>query len=65
MIRRLNESLLNLDKLNEEKRKLHDKLIEQMKFVRDLHKETGGDAAGDDVGSFVSDELKLAYKNEK
>jgi hypothetical protein len=28
LIRRLNESLLNLDKLNEEKRKLHDKLIE-------------------------------------
>ena len=61
MNRRLNESLLDLDRLNEEKRKIHDKLIDQMTFVRDLNKACGGDAAG----MFVSEELKLAYKMEK
>lgn len=59
--RRLNESLLDLDRLNEEKRKIHDKLIDQMTFVRDLNKACGGDANG----LFVSEELRFAYKQEK
>jgi hypothetical protein len=35
-----------------------------MKFVRDLNKATGGDNL-EDVTSYVSDELKQSYKNER
>ena len=34
LIKRLNEHLLELDKMNEEKRTLSTQLIEQIKFVR-------------------------------
>ena len=62
LIRRLNDSLMELDVLNEEKRKIHDSLIEQTKFVRDLDAATGG---GDDLNGLVSLDIKLAHKKEK
>jgi hypothetical protein len=53
LIKRLNDSLFDLDRLNEEKRKVHDRLVEQIAFVKDLHKATEG-ASTDDLNSIVS-----------
>lgn len=53
LIKRLNEGLMQLDGINEEKRKMHDSLLEQIKFVRDLHAATGGDS-GSDLNNLIS-----------
>jgi hypothetical protein len=49
---------MELDGINEEKRKLNDSLLEQIKFVRDLQAATGG-VSGADLNSMVSAEFKL------
>ena len=64
LIQRLNEGLMELDGINEEKRKLNDSLLEQIKFVRDLQAATGG-VSGADLNSMVSAEFKLQFNKEK
>ena len=51
LIQRLNDSLMHLDRLNQEKSSLSEKLIDQIKFVRDLQKET---AKGDNLEGVVN-----------
>ena len=36
LIQKLNDSLVQLDQINQDKSELSNKLIEQLKFVRDL-----------------------------
>jgi hypothetical protein len=64
LVQKLNDALIKLDGLNTNKRLLSQKLVEQIQFVRDLHKATGG-AGVDDIQSIVSDEIKNEYKREK
>lgn len=64
LVQRLNESLLELDKLNGEKRALHEKLIEQTKFVRDLNRETNG-ASVEDLNSLMKDESRSVLQKSK
>jgi len=62
LIQRLNESLLHLDKLNQEKNQLSNKLIEQIKFVRDLQRETG---KAEDLNDVVNENMKEDLRKEK
>jgi len=59
---KLNEALIELDEMNSNKRLLSDKLVETMKFVRDLER---GVLHGDDIESIVSDKIRNEYKREK
>ena len=60
LIKQLNESLLKLDHLNEDKRKVHEKLLEQIKFCRDLQKAAGSG----DLNSMIGEDVKLCYNQE-
>ena len=62
LIQRLNDALVALDRLNQEKGVLSAKLMELLKFVREVTRET---QKGDDLNGVVSDELKSEYKNGK
>ncbi|CDW80517.1 UNKNOWN [Stylonychia lemnae] len=62
LIQKLNDSLLQLDKLNQEKATLSNELIEILKFVRDMQRET---QKGEDLGGVVSDELRSELRSEK
>jgi len=42
LMQKLNDALVKLDALNTTKRQMSEKLVEQIQFVRDLHKATGG-----------------------
>ena len=61
-MQKLNEALMQLDDANYNKRLLSDKLVEQMKFVRDLER---GVLHGDDIESIVSEKIRNEYKREK
>ena len=62
LIQKLNEALIRLDHLNEDKRELSDRLVEQIKFVRDLERAV---LHGDDIEGVVSEQMKTDYKREK
>ena len=62
LIQKLNKALIQLDKQNEVKRELNDKLLEQVRFVRDLQIAA---SKGEDIGSIVSDQMKSDFQREK
>ena len=64
LIQKLNDALMRLDTLNQSKREISSKLLEQIQFVRDLQKATG-EAGMDDLNSIVSDQYKNEYNREK
>lgn len=62
LIQKLNDALVQLDKLNQEKLSLSNKLIELLKFIREISRETqkadGVEALGGVVSQQVRDELR-------
>ena len=58
----MNDALVQLDKLNLEKTELSNRLIDQIKFVRDLTRET---QKGEDLNGVVNENLKGDMKREK
>ena len=52
LIQKMNKALIQLDKQNSTKRELGEKLLEQVKFVRDLQIAA---SKGDDIGGVISD----------
>ena len=62
MIQKLNRALIKLDKQNSTKRELGDKLLEQVKFVRDLQRAASN---GDDISGVVSTQMKVDFQREK
>ena len=58
----MNRVLIKLDKQNSTKRELGEKLLEQVKFVRDLQIAA---SKGDDIGGVISDQLKSDFQREK
>ena len=58
----MNDALVELDKLNLEKTELSNRLIDQIKFVRDLTRET---QKGEDLNGVVNENLKGDMKREK
>ena len=62
LIRRLNESIRELDRLNQEKGELNDKLISLFKFTRDVERQT---LRSDDLMTVVDESLKEELKSEK
>ena len=62
LIQKLNKALVKLDKLNSHKKEIGNKLLEQVKFVRDLQRAA---ANGDDIGGIVSIQMKSDFKREK
>jgi hypothetical protein len=53
---------MKLDKLNTNKREMSNKLVEQIKFTRDLERAV---LHGDDIEGIVSDQMKADYRREK
>lgn len=64
LVKRLNEHLLQLDKLNEEKRTLSQKLIDQIRFVRDLQSQLGT-ADNGHVTEVIDKDLENQFRREK
>ena len=62
LIRRLNEAIKELDRLNQEKGELNDKLISLFKFSRDVERQT---LRSDDLMTVVDESLKEELKIEK
>ena len=62
LIQKMNKALIKLDKQNSTKRELGEKLLEQVKFVRDLQIAA---SKGDDIGGVISDQLKSDFQREK
>lgn len=62
LIQRLNDSLVQLDRLNQERGGLSNKLIEMLKFVRDMQRET---QKGEDLSGVVNDDLRSELRAEK
>ena len=62
LIQKLNDSLIKLDRLNFAKKDLQERLIEQIKVVRDLEKALHH---GDDVDGIVDSKMKSEFKREK
>ena len=62
LIQKLNRALIKLDKQNTEKRELGEKLLEMVKFVRDLQKAASN---GDDIDGVVSTQMKVEFQREK
>ena len=58
----MNKALIKLDRQNSTKRELGEKLLEQVKFVRDLQIAA---SKGDDIGGVISDQLKSDFQREK
>ena len=58
LIQKMNKALIKLDKQNSTKRELGEKLLEQVKFVRDLQIAA---SKGDDIGGVISDQLKSDF----
>ena len=58
LIQKLNRALIKLDKQNTEKRELGEKLLEMVKFVRDLQKAASN---GDDIDGVVSVQMKVEF----
>lgn len=55
LIKRLNDTLVELDRLNQEKCELNDKLISVFKFNRDMERHT---LRSDDLETVVDESLK-------
>lgn len=64
IIKKLNEYLLQLDKLNEEKRLLSGHLIQQIKFVRDLQSQLGTSDNGH-INDIIDQDLEQQFRQEK
>ena len=62
LIQKLNRALLKLDKQNEAKKDLSEKLLQMVKFVRDLQRAA---SSGDDIEGVVSSQMKTDFKREK
>ena len=62
LIQKLNKALIKLDKQNQSKRELGEKLLEQVKFVRDLQRAASN---GDDIEGVVSTQMKSDFQREK
>ena len=62
LIQKLNKALIKLDKQNQTKRELGEKLLEQVKFVRDLQRAASN---GDDIEGVVSTQMKSDFQREK
>ena len=62
LIRRLNDAIKDLDRLNQEKADLNDKLISLFKFSRDVERHT---LRSDDLMTVVDESLKEELKSEK
>ena len=62
ILQKLNEALIKLDKLNTNKREMSNRLVEQIKFTRDLEPAV---LHGDDIEGIVSEQMKSDYKREK
>jgi len=58
----MNKALIKLDRQNATKRELGEKLLEQVKFVRDLQ---AASANGDDISGVVSVQMKTDFQREK
>ena len=58
LIQKLNKALIKLDKQNQTKRELGEKLLEQVKFVRDLQRAASN---GDDIEGVVSTQMKTDF----
>lgn len=64
LVKRLNAHLLELDKMNEEKRRLSQNLIDQIRFVRDLQGQLGT-ADNGHVTEVIDKELEGHFRREK
>ena len=62
LIQKMNRALIRLDKQNTAKRELGEKLLEQVKFVRDLQLAASN---GDDIAGVVSTQMKIDFQREK
>jgi len=63
-MKELNRRLLELDQINEERRKLSEQLISQIKFVRDLQASLGT-ADNGNISEVVDKELEKQFRKEK
>ena len=61
-MQQLNAALLELDAMNTEKRTTSYKLIDTIKFVKDLEK---GISSGENLDEIVSAKIKQEYRREK
>jgi hypothetical protein len=64
LIKKLNETLLLLDEMNEEKRTLSTQLINQIKFVRQLQSNLGTSDNGH-ITEVIDKDLEAQFKREK
>jgi len=64
MVKKLNEKIVELDKLNEEKRTLSDKLLTQIKFVRSLQAQLGT-ADNGEITEIIDKNLEEQFRKEK
>jgi hypothetical protein len=64
LIKKLNENLIVLDKMNEEKRLLSTQLINQIKFVRQLQSSLGT-ADNGHIAEVIDKDLEHQFKKEK
>ena len=64
LIKKLNENLLELDKMNEEKRSLSMTLIDQIKFLRQLQSNLGTSDNGH-LNDVIDKDLEAQFKKEK
>ena len=62
LIKRLNEAIRELDRMNQEKGELNEKLIILFKFSRDVERQT---LRSDDLMTVVDESLKEELKCEK
>ena len=64
LVKKMNEKVKELDQLNEEKRTLSAKLIEQIKFVRNLQAQLGTSDNGH-ITEVIDKELEDKFRKEK
>ena len=64
IVRKLNDYLIQLDKLNEEKRLMSGQLILQIKFVRDLQSQLGT-ADNGHITEIIDQDLENQFRKEK
>jgi len=62
LIKKLNEALLELDRLNQEKGELNDRLLSVFKFNRDVERQT---LRSDDLTMVVDESLREELRQEK
>lgn len=64
LMKKLNEHMLELDRVNESKRALSNQLISQIKFVRDLQSQVGT-ADNGHVSEVIDPDLEERFRKEK